>query len=87
MAVAGGETEPKYPKREAGSVVDPWSEYLGAALKADAHRSERDRRTAKMMYEPIRALGYAGSYARVTAWVRRWQAEQDAAPRRAPSCR
>ena len=78
-----GVTEPKYPKRETLSVVDAWAEYLGVALKADAHRPVRERRTAKMLYEQIRALGYAGSYARVTAWVRRWQAAQDAAPRRA----
>jgi transposase-like protein len=78
-----GVTEPKYPKRETASAVDAWAEHLASALKADQHRPVRDRRTVKMLFEQIRALGYAGSYARVTRWVRAWRAEQDAAPRRA----
>ena len=78
-----GVTEPKYPKRETASAVDAWAEHLASALKADQHRPVRDRRTVKMLFEQIRALGYAGSYARVTRWVRGWRAEQDAAPRRA----
>jgi transposase-like protein len=55
-----GATEPKYPKRETLGFVDAWAEYLGAALKADAHRAVRERRTAKMLFEQIRALGYEG---------------------------
>lgn len=78
-----GVTEPKYPKRETASAVDAWAEHLASALKADQQRPVRDRRTVKMLFEQIRALGYGGSYARVTRWVRAWRAEQDAAPRRA----
>jgi transposase len=78
-----GVTEPTYANREAGSVVDSRAECFGAALKADARRAVRERRTAKMLFEQIGALGHAGSYARVTAWLCRWQAVRDAAPRRA----
>jgi hypothetical protein len=42
----------------------------------------RDWRTVKMLFEQICAR-YAGSYARVTRWVRAYRAEQDATPRRA----
>jgi transposase len=78
-----GVTQPKYPKREASSMVDAWEDHLSSALKADAHRPVRERRTAKMLYEQIRSLGYGGSYARLTTWLRRWRAEQEGAPRRA----
>jgi transposase len=76
-------TEPKYKARPPRSRVDAWGEYLGAALKADAHRGKRERRTVKALYEQIRALGYDGSYVRVVVWVRRWRVQQDEAPRRA----
>jgi transposase len=76
-------TQPKYPKREASSAVDAWAEHLASALKADAHRPVRERRTAKMLFEQIRSLGYSGSYARLTTWLRRWRAEQEGEPRRA----
>lgn len=56
-----GVTEPKYPKRDAVSAVDAWAEHLASALKADQHRPVRDRRTIKMLFEQIRALGYAGN--------------------------
>ena len=78
-----GVTQPKYPKREAASAVDAWAQHLASALKADAHRPVRERRTAKMLFEQIRSLGYGGTYARLAMWLRRWRAEQDGAPRRA----
>jgi transposase len=78
-----GVTEPKYPKRQEKSVLDPWVEHLDAALRADAHRSVRERRTAKALFEQIRALGYRGSYPRVVVWVRRWREREAAVPRRA----
>jgi hypothetical protein len=50
--------------------VDAWTEHLGSALKADTHRAVRENRTVKMLFGQIRALGYEGSHARLTAWVR-----------------
>ena len=82
MVAPGRLTQPKYPKREAASAVDARAQHLASALKADAHRPVRERRTAKMLFEQIRSLGYGGSYARLTMWLRRWRAEQDGAPRR-----
>ncbi len=78
-----GVTEPKYPQRERPGVVDAWAEQLEAALRADAHRPVRERRTAKALFEQIQALGYRGSYPRVVVWVRRWREAEAAAPRRA----
>jgi transposase len=48
-------SEPKYPKRRVVSVVDPYSDQLRSWLETDSHRPKRDRRTAKIMIEPIRA--------------------------------
>jgi transposase len=78
-----GVTEPKYPKRTTKSVLDPWTQHLEAALRTDEHRPARDRRTAKALFEQIRAMGYGGSYPRVVVWVRRWREQQANAPRRA----
>jgi len=78
-----GVTEPRYPKRASRGVVDAFGEHLEAALRADAHRPVRDRRTVQALFEQIRAMGYAGSYPRVVVWVRRWREGQAMAPRRA----
>ena len=40
-----GVTEPKYSRRDSKSVVDAWGEQLAGALRADAHRPVRERRT------------------------------------------
>ncbi|MFP3741323.1 IS21 family transposase, partial [Burkholderia sp. SIMBA_019] len=63
-------SEPKYARRISNSVVDPWSEQLRLWLVADTRRTRRERRSAKQMYEDLRAAGYDGSYDRVSAFVR-----------------
>ena len=78
-----GVTEPRYSTRVEASVLDPWAEQLEAALRTDAHRPVRDRRTAKALFEQIQAMGYPGSYPRVAVWVRRWRERQAQEPRRA----
>jgi len=77
--------EPKYPKRRLGRAVklDKWAQYLEGALLADGHRPARERRTYRDLYEQIRALGYDGSYSRVTDWIRAWRDIQENSPRRA----
>lgn len=78
-----GVTEPRYAPRAQRSVLDPWVEQLEAALRIDAYRPARDRRTAKALFEQIQALGYPGSYPRVVVWVRRWRERRAQGPRRA----
>lgn len=67
--------EPKYPSRVSPSILDPYKEQLVAWLRTDAHRAKRDRRTAKRMFEELKAEGYPGGYGRVSRFVRRWHAE------------
>jgi len=75
-------SEPKYPKRRSASKVDRWAELLSTWLRTDSHRAKRERRTARSMHEALRALGYDGSYGRISAYVRRWKHEQSQAPDR-----
>lgn len=77
-----GEVEPQFRKRPATSIVDPWAEPLREWLAADRHRPKRDRRTARVLYELIKAQGYAGGYGRVCAFVRRFKAAEMEAPRK-----
>lgn len=75
--------EPKYPARKGASKLDGWTELLATWLKTDSHRARRERRTATVLFAAIRALGYDGGYGRVSAFVRRWKAEEADSPRRA----
>lgn len=64
---AGQMVEPRYPQRLSGpSILDPYKEQLSQWLKADSHRSKRERRGIKAMFEALRAQGFklelAGSY-------------------------
>lgn len=63
--------EPRYARSAAPTKLTPFAEGLRQALAADAHRPWRDRRTAKALFEAIRAQGYAG----VTDFVRAWRQE------------
>ncbi len=78
-----GVIEQRYAPRAQHSVLDPWVEQLEAALRVDAYRPVRDRRTAKALFEWIQALGYPGSYPRVVVWIRRWRERQAQEPRQA----
>ena len=75
-------SEPHYPERQTPSVVDPYKEQLRQWLLTDSHRAKRDRRTAKIMYEHIKAQGYSGSYVRVSVQVRKLRQELADAPHR-----
>ena len=46
---------------------------LTQALKADARRPKKERRTAKALFAQIKAAGYEGGYTRVTDFIRKWR--------------
>ena len=75
-------SEPKYPERCVASVVDPYIDQLRSWLETDSHRPKRDRRTAKIMFDAIKALGYPGSYVRTCVRVRKLRQELGDAPHR-----
>ena len=65
--------EPKYRRSERPGKLTPFHTMLEQALKADAHRPKRERRTARALFAELKAAGYAGGYTRVTDFVRAWR--------------
>jgi transposase-like protein len=65
--------EPKYRRGPQASKLTPFHEALKRALKADAHRPKKERRTALALYEQVKAAGYPGCYSRVTDFIRAWR--------------
>jgi transposase len=65
---------PKYQRSATTTKLAPYHESLKQALKADARRPKHERRTAKALFEQIKAEGYTGGYTRVTDFIREWRA-------------
>ena len=65
--------EPKYRRAGRPNKLAPFCETLKQALAADAKRARHERRTARALFTQIKAAGYAGSYTRVTDYVRAWR--------------
>ena len=73
--------EPRYAKRQiAPGLLDPYKEQLTQWLKADAHRSKRERRTIDAHFQAIRAMGYSGGKTQVYTFCRQYKQEQSQAP-------
>ena len=66
---------PKYVRAKKFGKLAGFTDELEQALKADAHRKKQDQRTGKALFVQIKASGYAGSYSRVTDFIRQWRAE------------
>jgi len=64
------ETAIKYRRTKADGLLTPFEPSLLLALKADAHRPKRDRRTALMLFNAIRQEGFTGCYSTVTRFLR-----------------
>ena len=78
--LAGDIVEPRYPRRRSPSKLDAFAEKLTGWLKIEAGRGRKQRRSLKQLHADLVALGYDGSYDRVTAFARAWrQAQQKAA--------
>jgi transposase len=71
-------SEMTYRRSAAPRKVGPYEATLREALATDARRPRRERRTARKLYAQIREQGFAGSYARVTEFIRAWRLEQGA---------
>ena len=71
--------EPRYAKRVSPSKLDPFADKLAGWLKTEAGKSRKQRRTVKQMHADLAALGYDGSYNRVAAFARVWQAKRQEA--------
>jgi transposase len=67
---------PKYRRPKVAMKLAPFVEAVRQALLADARRPKKERRTAKALHAQIAAAGYAGSYSRLTDYIRQWRAER-----------
>ena len=68
-------TEPRYRRKPRPTKLSPYEGQLVLWLEADSHRPKRERRTALALCAQLKALGYPGSYTRVSEYVRRWRVE------------
>ncbi len=71
-------SEMTYRRSAAPKKIGPYEATLREALATDARRPRRERRTARKLYAQVRGHGFAGSYARVTEFIRAWRREQGA---------
>lgn len=74
--LAAEAVEPKYAKRVSVSKLDPYADKLSAWLKSEASKTRKQRRTAVQLHADLVCLGFTGSYGRVAAFARTWQAAQ-----------
>jgi len=62
--------KPTYQRKEMPNKLSTFHQALELALKADAHRTKQNRRTAKTLFTEIKLEGYTGGYSRVTDFIR-----------------
>ncbi len=65
---------PKYERVSAAGKLTAYQETIKLAMKADAKRPARERRTGRALFVDIKAEGYSGCYSRVTDFIRAWRA-------------
>ncbi len=70
-----GTVEPKFKVPRRPSKLDAFAEKL-SGLRIEAGKSRKQKRTARQMHADLVALGYDGSYGRVSAFVRAWKADR-----------
>ena len=75
-AKAPVEREPKYRREKRSTKLAAYHQTLEQALRADAQRPKRERRTARALHAQLKAAGYTGGYTRVTEFIRAWRQEQ-----------
>ncbi|EJK80297.1 MULTISPECIES: IS21 family transposase [Rhizobium] len=68
--------EPKFKVPDRPSKLDPFADRLSAWLRTEANKSRKQKRTLKQLHTDLLSLGYDGSYNRVAAFAREWQADR-----------
>jgi transposase len=73
----GKAEQPQYHRPAVPTKLAPYVEQLEQALRADARRPKKERRSAKALLEQLKAAGYAGGYSRLTDYIRAWRTAQE----------
>lgn len=68
-----GAVEPKFRVEDRPSKLDTFAVKLSGWLKAEAGKPGKQRRNVKQLHGDLVALGYDGSYGRVSAFARAWK--------------
>ena len=71
-----GAVEPKFKVPDRPSKLDRFADKVSHWLKVEAGKPRKQKRTVKHLHTDLVALGYEGSYGRVAAFVREWQADR-----------
>lgn len=74
--LAANTTEPRFATPARPSKLDPFAEKLAGWLKSEASKSRKQKRTLKQIHADLVVLGFTGSYGRVAAFARGWQADR-----------
>lgn len=69
-------TQPAYQRCATFNKLSPFHETQEQALKADSFRAKHNRRSAKALFEQIKAERYDGGYSQLTAFIHSWRGEQ-----------
>lgn len=77
---APAQQEPRYRRTAGPGKLTPFHAALEQALRADALRSKKERRTGLALYRQIQGEGYVGGYSRVTDFIRAWHQGGTGAP-------
>ena len=67
---------PQFSIPDRPSKLDPFAEKLSGWLLREARKPRKQRKTVKLLYKDLAALGYGGSYERVAAFARSWRADR-----------
>lgn len=65
--------EPRYRVAKRPSLLDEYAVKLAGWLKAESHKPRKQRRTVLQLHKELVALGYQGSYSRVSVFARHWR--------------
>lgn len=71
-----GDVTPQFSIPDRPSKLDPFAEKLSGWLLREARKPRKQRKTVKLLYKDLAALGYGGSYERVAAFARSWRADR-----------
>jgi transposase len=79
LRAEGVEEQRGYRREPVATKLTPFVELIEQALRTDAHRPKKERRTARALHKQIAAAGYAGGYSRLTDFIRGWRLGQGGA--------
>lgn len=73
---AEGQVTPAYQRSEVPRKLSPFEPWLIQALKADAQRPKKERRTGHALFVELKAQGYPGGFTAMGNFIREWRVQQ-----------